>query len=505
MKPFTSFNIPKIFGHEDAADEDIERLKQFFLKRGEYDTVKSKLPLSIVVGFKGVGKSALLKIAYEEDIEENQPTLWIRPDDVVEMVEDLSTEADFSKMVLLWKRGVAKLIASRIASDWMFVHGDDTKSAIIWAQETGYRNRDFIQRTVSLLQPKLKNSIDTGSQNAPYNCGEHHIISRLLKNKEIVLYFDDLDAGWEATDTQRRKLSALILALRNMTTDIPGIRARMALRTDVYTLLRESDESTDKFESHIVNCGWKNHDILILLVKRILTYLGNSVPDAELYDKSPKELNDFLGSIMHTKFSKSKVWRDKYTHKVIMSLIRSRPRDMIKLCTLSAKAAYLRDENAKIIEDVDFEKILADYSSNRVQDIVNEFNNELTNIETLIYRMAPTTKEIKEKQKNTYVYTTAQLLQKIKNISENTTFKLAYKESTEPIDVAHFLFKIGFITARKDLPNKIERKHYDEKKQLLKSGQIGDGGYGWEIHPAYRSAISTSQKDAWMNTVIIED
>ena len=107
------------------------------------------------------------------------------------------------------------------------------------------------------------------------------------------------------------------------------------------------------------------------------------------------------------------------------------------------------------------------------------------------------------------VYSTADLLKKIKDIQQNVKLDLVYKKEkgvkTEAIDVAHFLYKIGFITARKNIVGKIDRKYYDEKKQLLKSGQIGDGGYSWEIHPAYRSAISTLQKNSWMNTVDIED
>lgn len=509
MKLFEPINVPRIFGYEDAADEDIERLKQYFLKRSDYDIIKSDLPLSIVVGFKGVGKSALLKVAYEEDVEDEKPTLWIRPDDIIEMVDDLSKEMEFSKMVLLWKRGIAKLIASRIASDWMFVYGDDTKSALMWAQETGYRSRDFIQKTVLFLQPKIKKSIDTGSESVPHSQGEHHVVQRLMKDKKIVLYFDDLDAGWEATNIERKKLSALILALRNMTSDIPGLKARLALRTDVYTLLRESDESTDKFEQYVVDCNWENHDILILLVKRVLTYFGEVVIDAELEKKTQYELNALLSNIMDTKFKNTSAWKNKPTHRVIMSLIRSRPRDMIKLCTLASKTAYNRDENADKIKDVDFEKILPEYSLNRVQDIVNEFKNELINIETLLYRMAPTAKEIREKNKDIYVYPTADLLKKIKDVQQNIELSLVYKKEkgvkTEAIDIAHFLYKIGFITARKNIAGKIDRKYYDEKKQLLKSGQIGDGGYGWEIHPSYRSAISTSQKNAWMSTVNIED
>lgn len=506
MNIFESNNIPKLFGYEDAADEDTERLKEYFFKRGEYETVTSDLPLSIVVGFKGVGKSALLKVAFEEDQDVERPALWIRPDDVIEMVEELSTDLDFSKMVLLWKRGIAKLIASRIASDWMLVQRDDAKSALTWAQETGYRDKDFIQRVISLIKPSLNKTINVGSENGSITKGEHHIVARLLKDKRITLYFDDLDAGWEATKLQRRKLSALLLALRNMTSDIKGIKARLAMRTDVYTLLRESDESTDKFENYVVNCNWGNHDILILLVKRVLTYFGEKVDDKTLNNKSQHELNSMLSIVMETQFTRTKEWRNKHTHKVIMSLIRSRPRDMIKLCTLAAKAAYKRNRSSTLIEDIDFEEILSDYSQNRVQDIVNEFKYELSNLDVLLYRLAPTKAELKEKQGQAkFVYTTSELLEKIKNVMSNSTLKLTYSEHTSPMEIAHFLYKIGFITARRIGSGRIERKYYDEKKQLLKSGQIGDGGYGWEVHPSYRSAISTSEKVAWMSTVEIDD
>ncbi|HHF3232857.1 TPA: hypothetical protein ACPJ2O_004467 [Vibrio diabolicus] len=506
MNIFESSNIPRLFGYEDAADEDSTRLKEYFFKRGDYDAIKSDLPLSIVVGFKGVGKSALLKIAYEEDHDENCPAIWIRPDDIIEMVDELSDDLDFSKMVLLWKRGIAKLVASRIASDWMFTYGEDAKSALIWAQETGYRSRDFIQRTVSLINPSLKKTISMDGETTSISVGEHHVVKRLLEDKKIFLYFDDLDAGWEASDLQRKRLSALLLALRNMTSDIQGLKARLALRTDVYTLLRESDESTDKFENYVVNCNWNNHDILVLLVKRILTYFGESIEDEKLNSLSQHELNDYLSRVMETRFTKTKEWKNKHTHRVIMSLIRSRPRDMIKLCTFAAKAASQRDITSEVIEDIDFESILSDYSLNRVQDIVNEFKFEITNLEAILYRLAPTKSELREKRgRSKFVYTTSELLEKIKNVMSNSNIKLSYRTQTTPIDVAHFLFKIGFITARKTISGKIERKYYDEKKQLLKSGQIGDGGYAWEVHPSYRSAISTTEKFAWMSTVDIDD
>ena len=279
------------------------------------------------------------------------------------------------------------------------------------------------------------------------------------------------------------------------------MKARLALRTDVYSLIRESDESTDKSEGYVVNCNWKNDEILLLLVKRVITSFGTDISDETLLHKTQYDLNEMLSIVMDTKFTSTVEWRNKPTHKVITSLIRSRPRDMIKLCTLAAKHAYTRDPSADKIKDTDFEKILSDYSRNRLQDIVNEFKFELDNLEPLLYRLAPTKSEIRNKQgKLIFVYKTDELLTKIKNIMSNVNLKLKSDKITNPTSIAHFLYKIGFITARKqDSNGKIIRQYYDETKQLLKSNQIGDGGYSWEVHPAYRNAISTD------NEVFLDD
>ena len=50
------------------------------------------------------------------------------------------------------------------------------------------------------------------------------------------------------------------------------------------------------------------------------------------------------------------------------------------------------------------------------------------------------------------------------------------------------MYKINFITARKELSNgQIDRKYFEENRYL--SNQFIDFGYDWEIHPAYRWAL----------------
>lgn len=64
---FDESNIRLLFGHEAAEDEPIEKLKKYYLKTDVYNQLSSDLSLYILVGHKGIGKSALLKVLNEEN------------------------------------------------------------------------------------------------------------------------------------------------------------------------------------------------------------------------------------------------------------------------------------------------------------------------------------------------------------------------------------------------------------------------------------------------------
>ena len=63
---FKKENRLKLFGHEDAGKEDDSRLTSYYYKTVQYEEVMSDIGLQIVMGEKGTGKSALLKMAYIE-------------------------------------------------------------------------------------------------------------------------------------------------------------------------------------------------------------------------------------------------------------------------------------------------------------------------------------------------------------------------------------------------------------------------------------------------------
>ena len=160
------------------------------------------------------------------------------------------------------------------------------------------------------------------------------------------------------------------------------------------------------------------------------------------------QLSHYLDSIFEERFSAYGKWNNAPIYRILMSLIRKRPRDLVKLCTLAAKDAY--DER-------------------------------------LLLNMKPSRNEIREHKG--YIYDTNRLKQKIKNIIEQGKFIYTNGVVATDTDLLQFMYKINFITARKDMPNGlIERKYFEENRYL--SNSFTNFGYGWEIHPAFRWALS---------------
>ena len=184
---------------------------------------------------------------------------------------------------------------------------------------------------------------------------------------------------------------------------------------------------------------------------------------------------------------------------MLTSLIRKRPRDLIKLCSLAAREA--RKNRRSKIGTVEFDNVFETYSQGRLQDTIIEFRSELPDIERLLTNMKPS-----RKQKTTieaYKFDTSGLISKVKNIEERGNFSFSDKRKASTKDLCAFMYKINFLTARKDTKNGIVRKYFEENKFLMNA--FSDFGFDWEIHPAYRWALQPEGIFDIMNSIPMYD
>lgn len=70
---------------------------------------------------------------------------------------------------------------------------------------------------------------------------------------------------------------------------------------------------------------------------------------------------------------------------------------------------------------------------------------------------------------------------------EQGNFRFASGKVADVKQLAAFLYKINFITARKETDSGIIRKYFEENRYL--SSEFVEFGFDWEVHPAYRWAL----------------
>jgi len=313
---------------------------------------------------------------------------------------------------------------------------------------------------------------------------------------KIRVYIDDLDRGWEASKEDIKNISALINALRDLCNEDRRIQFRIGLRTDAYFLVRTSDESTDRIESYIIPLSWTNHDILVVVATRISNFFEQSVDPVELARLPQPEVARLIHAIIDEKFSGSGHWDRAPIHTVLLSLTRKRPRDLIKLLSGAAREAYKNGHQK--ISSYDLESTFPTYSTERIQDLVNEFRSEMPNIERLLYNMKNTRREFEKGYR--FFYSRDRLISKIRNIIQTQSLTFSNLRTVTPTSIAEFLYKIDFIiaTGRKE-DEKKEWIYFDQNRMLV--SQFVDFGYAWEVHPAYRWALQPDHRGKILETI----
>ena len=320
---FDEAEIQKLFGHEAAEDEDIDRLREYYFKSSTYDQVVTDLPLRILVGHKGIGKSALFQVAMAEDVEAQRVSLLIKPDDILGLGTDTS---DFLKTIRDWKKGVTEIVTKKILSNL----------GVQDAEDVGQKLKRFGGKTVDFLKSTFG---EAAAAKVNFDPASSLIVDGFLKTGKVIVYVDDLDRGWQGQRADILRISAFLNAVRDLIKENKGLSFRVSLRSDVYFLVRTSDESTDKIEGSVIWQSWNNHEIFILLIKRIESYFGRDIIESDLLKKHQKDLARYLYPVIEPRFQGLGVWQNAPMYRVIMSLIRKRPRDLVKLCTLAARSA----------------------------------------------------------------------------------------------------------------------------------------------------------------------
>ena len=114
---FSEEQIREMFGDLAAEDEKKERFSSYFIKTDLYKKIHNFLPIRILVAHKGIGKSAIFRMSYLENIKDNVLSIWVKPDDILR-IANTEDETDPLEMIRQWKTGLEELLVEKVISNF---------------------------------------------------------------------------------------------------------------------------------------------------------------------------------------------------------------------------------------------------------------------------------------------------------------------------------------------------------------------------------------------------
>lgn len=171
----------------------------------------------------------------------------------------------------------------------------------------------------------------------------------------------------------------------------------------------------------------------------------------------------------------------------LVTLSRRRPRWLIELCREAAALAVVGGR--AVIGQEDVIGCLESFGRRRIADTVAEFRPQCAEIEELISAFHNQSEE----------YGTDKLLELIRRrVLQGVNPRIhGVVGVAGPVEVASFLFQVGFLTAKRQLPaDEYQHLSYVDAPDLLRTRTNRDGGVTWEIHPVFRQALNLRDSSA---------
>lgn len=466
-----------LFGNEAAEDERDDVFEAYAYPRPELEAFcDPNRPMRIVRAYKGSGKSALLRIA-KSRLQTGQNTLAIDSTGPA-LAPDLS-DGDYPKWVRAWKTGIMDLVANEVGARINMAWTDDTISLVELSEKNGFRSRNIVSAIIDRLTHK---QMPLDRTRLPAVSSQQTIARWSANGPDVWLFIDDIDRNFDGTRRDELRTASFFDACRALFRDIPSLRFRIAIRPNTWILLKRGFEGMSHVEQYAFDLIWKENDILALLSQRIHGYLARNTMSELLPDRS-FDAPERMEALLNLVFENPVRWggKERPIHIPLDSLSLHRPRWLIELCRVSAAHATAFTRSRIMLKDDVFRQLDA-FGQRRLDDTVAEFAIQCPQIAEVLDGFRG--------QAESFV--TSDLLTTIQNrVVNHVPVRFAGEPSTaKHRDVAHFLFKIGFIFARRDYSDgTYEHIGFEAQPTLLTSRSDTDSGYSWEIPSTFRQAL----------------
>jgi len=444
----------------------------------------------LLVGSKGVGKTAILQQIVSSFTKQNIPVLLLLPDDLP--VSFAGTTGDIASLKRLLYEELKKAIAIGLGTSIKsgLINLNDAKLVAI-AQDKGERSRDLVQNILIILSSIAKNTIKFDAKQlaedlslSSNNVNLIKIISKYLDSSSspFWLLIDDTDQIAPPNEAGHlNRIWGFLLAVRRLATESKHIKCIVSLRTEIWLRLQREDkgqrDQIDHIRPLVVELRAREDHLTQILDKRLLL----AAREYGSFERDPSEcfFEDTQVTLPGTK--EVRPWST-----FILKNSRERPRDIVQLVGKLARTAQKNGHS--LIKSSDATDAMHPYSKERAEYLAIEVGSYCEQFLDVVRSFA----DIK------FECTFETLRHHLKTVPSRFAVKIGTK-SIKPDDddsvlmLLALLHESGFLNPRvKDITKFKQYKHisfYDDPFLVCRSRWNELQSAAWEVHPAFRTYL----------------
>jgi hypothetical protein len=362
---------------DDSAEKDPDLL-DYFVTSDHFDRLKSKTK-SILIGRKGSGKSALRKKLFQEfSTEENTFVVNVSPsfNSIRTILNDKDINQTFGEEIFFQHTWLRQIYLDCLCAIGHEAAGKYAEKSLAFARniatELNRTSKDIVENiadVLSKIKVKAGNLGDLGlyvekelRNIADLDALEHHVLQLANDGANFVVLVDDLDLGWDNSQTANNMLLGLLTACNTIAGKSHNIFPCVFLREDVYSLLITQTQHSDKFRN-VERIRW-DRDSLVEIVNTRIKYnrARHSLPR--------------IDTVFETVFPET--IGTSNTVNWILERTLNRPRELIQLVRYYTESVNADTPDAEALKECE-----ATYSSWKLDDLCTEYSNQYPNLVAL--------------------------------------------------------------------------------------------------------------------------
>ena len=369
-------DIRKLRLGSDSAEKDIQiGLLDYFYQNPAYYSILNEKK-TIIVGNRGVGKSAIFKYIASEERKKGTVVLELSPEEysyeVLSSILKKESDGSWGKQSsysISWQYLLFNLIFKAIVTKNKGFLTGSLKNIYNYVRDN-LKVKDINPIGILISYLKRLEGIKLGQYEAKiartkelqslYGLEEIKNLLpdliRVLEKTRVKVLIDELDKGWDNSEDSKYFVAGLFQAAQKMNSISKNLRVYVSIRQELFDNIPQIYDDAQKIREDIEVIRWTEDELLEFISLRIL----NSFPETKDVSSSDR---------WNLVFSEVLNYRNTKSYNYIIDRTQLRPRELLQFCKLCI-------ENHSAEGTIDYSSITSaeiDYSEQKIKDLASEY------------------------------------------------------------------------------------------------------------------------------------